>query len=241
MVIQLVQAERRYQPKIGGKKLYHMLKPDLERLGGQCIGRDKFFDILRKAGLLVKRRKKYVRTTDSWHWLKKYPNELRKRKLTGSNQAYVSDITYLRIKGGFVYLFLQTDAYSRAITGWHLSDNLGIDGAVRALQKSINQCSNLKGVIHHSDRGIQYCCKKYIKILKQHKMIISMTEENHCYENSIAERVNGILKDEFLLDQVFANKAIALKAVKEAINSYNYRRPHWSLDLLTPFEVHQAA
>lgn len=240
MVIKLVQDVRRYQPKIGGKKLYRLLTEDLEGLGD--IGRDRFFDILRKAGLLVKRKKKYVKTTDSYHRFHKYKNKLKGRLLTRPNQAIVSDITYLRTRqDGFVYLFLQTDAYSRKITGWDVSESLAIEGAVRALRMTLKQCPNSKGVIHHSDRGIQYCCKKYAGLLQKHKMEISMTEENHCYENAIAERVNGILKQEFLLDENFENKTMAIKAVREAIDSYNNRRPHWSLNLYTPQQIHQAA
>lgn len=239
-VIKLVQEVRRYQPKIGGKKLYKLLKADLDRVQGG-IGRDKFFDILRPAELLVKRKRKYVRTTDSYHRFHKYKNKLKEKLLTGPNQAYVSDITYLRTKEGFLYLFLQTDAYSRMITGWDLSNSLAIEGAMRALQMTIRQCVKTESIIHHSDRGFQYCCREYVKILKKHKMEISMTEENHCYENAIAERVNGILKQEFLLDETFADEASALRAVAEAIESYNNRRPHWSLELCTPKQIHVAA
>lgn len=235
-----MQDIRRYQPRIGGKKLYKLLKADLDNLKGH-IGRDKFFDILRKRGLLVKRKKKYATTTDSYHRFHKYKNKLKEKRLTGPNQACVSDITYLRTGEGFVYLFLQTDAYSRMITGWDLSESLAIDGAIRALQMTIKQCINPDKMIHHSDRGIQYCSKEYVEILNQQKMEISMTEENHCYENAIAERVNGILKDEFLLDEKFKNRAEAFKAVKEAIHSYNTRRPHWSLNLYTPMQMHTAA
>lgn len=240
-VIKLVQEVRRIHPRIGGKKLYWMLKADLQQLQG-ATGRDKFFDILGRNKLLVKRRKKYVKTTESWHYFHKYNNKLKDKLLTGANQAYASDITYLRTRKGFVYLFLQTDVYSRMITGWHLSDSLSIDGAIRALKMTLRQCGGkTEGIIHHSDRGIQYCCKEYVKLLKQHKMQISMTEENHCYENAMAERVNGILKQEYLLDETFADKASALLAVKEAICSYNNHRPHWSLNLLTPRQVHMVA
>lgn len=239
-IIRLVHNIRHYQPKLGGKKLYGLLRTDLDKLE-EGIGRDKFFDILRKRELLVKRRKKYVNTTESWHRFHKYKNKLKQKLLTQANQAYVSDITYLRIRKGFVYLFLQTDAYSRMITGWALSDSLAIEGAIEALKMTIRNCPQTQGVIHHSDRGIQYCCKEYIQILKKHQMEISMTEENHCYENAIAERVNGILKQEFLLDETFVDKASALKAVKEAIESYNTRRPHWSLNLRTPQQVHMEA
>src|SRR6202007_1900576 len=152
------------------------------------MGRDKFFDILRRQKLLVKRKRKYVTTTQSYHRFYKYKNKLKEKKLTGSNQAYVSDITYLRVGDSFAYLFLQTDAWSRKITGWHLSSSLGIDGAIKALKMTLRQCKNREGIIHHSDRGIQYCCKEYISILRKLKMVISMTEENHCYENAMAER-----------------------------------------------------
>ena len=240
LIVELVQDIRHYQPKIGGKKLYKLLKAEIGKLQGS-MGRDKFFDILRNRGLLVKRKKKYVRTTESWHYYHKYKNRLKQKQLTGPHQAYVSDITYLRTKEGFVYLFLQTDAYSRMITGWHLSGSLAIEGALQALKMTLKQCPDTLDVIHHSDRGIQYCCKQYVEILNKHKMVISMTEENHCYENAMAERVNGILKDEFLLDEEFTDKASALKAVKQAIQTYNTRRPHWSLNLSTPWQLHMAA
>lgn len=238
--MKLVQEIRRYQPRIGGKKLYKLLKGDLDNLEGS-IGRDKFFDILRKRGLLVRRRKKYARTTESYHRFYKYKNKMKEKHLTGPNQAYVSDITYLRTRKGFVYLCLQTDAYSRLITGWDLSESLAIEGSIRALKMTMRQCRNPQGIIHHSDRGIQYCSKEYVEILKGREMEISMTEDNHCYENALAERVNGILKEEFLLDEEFADKASAFKAVKQAIETYNTRRPHWSLNLSTPRQIHQAA
>jgi transposase InsO family protein len=240
-IVEMVMNIRRQQPKVGGKKLYALLKAKIGQLEGDSIGRDKFFDILRSRSLLVKRKRKYVKTTDSWHRFHKYKNKLKAKRLTGSNQAYVSDITYLRTDKGFLYLFLQTDAYSRKITGWDLSESLGMEGAMRALKKTLKQCPFTKGVIHHSDRGIQYCCEDYVRLLKRRKMEISMTEENHCYENAIAERVNGILKEEFLLDETFADKASALKAVKQAIETYNNHRPHWSLKLCTPDQIHRAA
>ena len=239
-MIKLVQRVRRLQPRIGGKKLYKLLSKDLVNMGVD-IGRDKFFDVLGRHNLLIKRKRKFVNTTQSWHFYHRYKNRLKEKRISGANQAYASDITYLRTKKGFVYLFLQTDMYSRAITGWHLSESLGIDGAIKALQMTLKQCPNPQNVIHHSDRGIQYCCKEYVRILDKHQMIISMTEENHCYENAMAERVNGILKQEFLLDQEFADTQSAFKAVREAIEIYNKHRPHWSLALCTPTQIHQAA
>lgn len=240
MIQKLVNEIRRFQPRIGGKKLYHLLKDDLHKID-PGLGRDKFFDILRRKKLLVKRKKKRVYTTDSFHRFKVYKNALKNKLLNGPNQAWVSDITYLRIRDGFVYLFLVTDAYSRKIIGWAVSDSLSIEGAVKALKMAIKQCETTDGVIHHSDRGIQYCSNAYIDLLKKSNILISMTEENHCYENSQAERVNGILKEEFLLDTEFVDKATAMKAVAQAIETYNVYRPHWSLMLSTPEQVHQAA
>lgn len=240
MIVELVIAVRRFQPKIGGKKLYSLLKDEMDQISGGAVGRDKFFDILRRNGLLVKRRKKYPYTTQSYHRFKVYKNELKNKVLTGPNQAYVSDITYLRTTKGFVYLSLITDAWSRMIVGWALSDSLSIEGTLKTLKTALRSCKTSKGLIHHSDRGIQYCSYAYINLLKKYGVIISMTEENHCYENSLAERVNGILKDEFLLDETFSNKEIARKAVIQAIDSYNTKRPHWSLDLKIPWQVHHA-
>jgi transposase InsO family protein len=231
---------RSHQPKIGGKKLYHILKADLHRID-DGLGRDKFFDILRERKLLVKRQKKYVYTTNSYHRFRVHKNCLKGKLLTAPNQAWVSDITYIRVAKDFNYLFLITDAHSRKIIGWKLSESLAIRGATDALKMAIKQCKDTSNVIHHSDRGIQYCCKAYTELLLENKMLISMTEENHCYENSIAERVNGILKGDFLLDDTFKTEEIALKAVREAIGTYNYKRPHWSIGLSTPAEIHEAA
>jgi putative transposase len=240
MVVQLVLAQRRYMPRLGGKKLYHLLRADLSKMEA-APGRDKFFDILRSRGLLVTRKKKYVHTTASVHRFRVYTNALKATRLTAPHQAWVSDITYLRTRAGFVYLFLISDACSRKITGWSLSGSLSIEGALRALRMAVRQCPATQGVIHHSDRGIQYCSHEYVALLNKAKMVISMTEENHCYENSMAERVNGILKDEFLLDEEFKDYSAAQRAVRQAIETYNTRRPHWSLQLCTPQQVHQKA
>lgn len=204
------------------------------------MGRDKFFGLLGRSSLLVKRRRKYVSTTNSYHRFRVYKNKLKNKVLSKSNQAWVSDITYIRTTKDFAYLFLITDAFSRKIVGWHLSESLKISGAVEALRMAIRQSGETKDVIHHSDRGIQYCSKDYVRRLKKANIEISMTEENHCYENATAERVNGILKQEYGLDETFTPPQ-AIRAVKEAIWLYNMERPHWSLNLLTPEEVHQAA
>jgi transposase InsO family protein len=237
IVLELVHEQRRRLPRIGGKKLYFLLQKDLHSL---CkIGRDKFFEILRNNGLLVSRKKRYARTTNSYHHFYRWKNLLKDRCITCPNECYVSDITYLRTTSGFVYLFLITDYYSRKIVGWDLSRSLSIEGGINSLQMAIKQRKTTYELLHHSDRGIQYCSHDYVKLLQNNGIKISMTEENHCYENSLAERVNGILKDEFLLYNTFGSITEAHKAVKEAITLYNEVRPHWSLKLQTPDAIHQ--
>lgn len=235
----MVLDKRKLLPRVGGKKLYFMLRHDLAQLE-ESPGRDRFFDILRNNELLIKRKRKFVNTTDSYHRFYKYKSLIKGISINRPNQVYVSDITYIRLdKGGFVYLFLITDAFSRKIVGWHLSESLGIEGAIKALKMALKQCPDTSKLIHHSDRGIQYCSRDYTKLLLKNKVGISMTEQNHCYENSLAERVNGILKQDFLLDGEFRSQKIAGKAVKQAISSYNELRPHLSLDYQTPEIVHK--
>jgi putative transposase len=219
--------------KVGTRKLLF----DLRRLGFN-IGRDRLFNLLRKENMLVKRKKKGPHTTYSKHWFRKYTNLIRGVKLTAPNQVFVSDITYLRVLGGFVYLSLVTDAYSRKIVGWHLSKSLGVEGPLEALKMALKNVPHPEGLIHHSDRGIQYCCKEYVKVLLDHHVLISMTEENHCYENALAERVNGILKDEFLLGETFPSFNVAKELTRDSIYNYNHLRRHCSLNLKTPAEVH---
>lgn len=237
MVIELVQEKRRKMPRLGGRKLYHLLKEDLSQIGK--IGRDKFFKILGQHGLLVKPKKSYTKTTDSYHHFYKWTNLIKDLEITRPNQVWVSDITYIRTLNGFVYLFLITDLYSRKVIGWSLSRSLSIEGGIAALKMANrSRKDKSKSLIHHSDRGVQYCCKVYVKMLKKAKIDISMTEENHCYENAVAERVNGILKNEFYLDSTFNNFKQAISAVSSGINIYNEKRPHWSLELQTPSQVY---
>lgn len=223
-------------PRIGGRKLYKMLEKDLEQAGK--IGRDKFFDILRNNGLLVERIRSGTRTTNSYHRFHRYGNLLYNSQVTAPNACWVSDITYIRTLSGFAYLFLITDYYSRKIVGWDLSGSLSIEGGLNALGMAFKQRTGSGELIHHSDRGIQYCCKDYVDLLLKHDVQISMTEQNHCYENAKAERVNGILKEEFLLNSTFNSFSVARSAVGQAIKTYNELRPHWSLNLQTPQQVH---
>jgi len=214
------------------------LKQDFEKQQVK-VGRDTLFNILREHKMLTLRKKYSTRTTNSYHRFYKYNNIIKDVEVKRPNQIWVSDITYIRTINGFCYLALITDMYSRKIVGYDISDSLELKGCVRALNKAIYQAKNIKGLIHHSDRGIQYCSNVYTQILKRNKIDISMTEENHCYENAMAERVNGILKDEFYLDQTFANVAHAKRAAKNAIKLYNEIRLHLSLDFKTPNMVYQ--
>jgi transposase InsO family protein len=224
-------------PRIGTRKLYHLLYSDLQQI--DKIGRDKFFDILRSNSLLIERKKNFTRTTNSFHRFYKYGNLLYDKVVCNPNECWVSDITYIRTLNGFVYLFLITDYYSRKIIGWDLSNSLSIEGGILALKMALKQRKTSNYLIHHSDRGIQYCSNSYVELLQKHKVSISMTEQNHCYENAKAERINGILKDEFMLDSTFSDYKSALGSVKQVIKTYNEFRPHWSLGLKTPEQVHK--
>jgi len=202
------------------------------------VGRDTLFNVLRKHQMLTLRKKYSSRTTNSYHRFYKYNNIIKDLEVTKPNQVWVSDITYIRTIKGFCYLALITDMHSRKIVGYDLSDSLELNGCVRALKKALYQAKDIKQLVHHSDRGIQYCSNQYTQILKRNSIGISMTEENHCYENAMAERVNGILKDEFYLDQTFTDVAHAKRATKNAINLYNEIRLHLSLDYKTPNMVY---
>lgn len=239
-VLELVCQQRKIQPKLGSRKLLHIIKPDLDS-AGVMIGRDKFIEVLCRHDLLIKPKRFYARTTDSRHGMKVYENLLKDAVLTGPCQAFVSDITYIRTYAGFMYLALVMDAYSRAIVGYDCSDSLEAEGVLRALEMALSDPGLNPGLIHHSDRGSQYCSRVYTDILKDNGCRISMTVENHCYENSKAERLNGILKSEYGLDRCFLSKTEALESVAEAVMLYNYYRPHQSLGYSCPMKVHQAA
>ncbi len=202
------------------------------------VGRDALFNILREYTMLTLRKRYSARTTNSYHRFYKYSNTIKNIAIKRPNQVWAADITYIRTVKGFCYLALITDMYSRKIVGYDLSDSLELKGCVRALNKAIYQAKDTKGLIHHSDRGIQYCSNVYTHVLKRKKIAISMTEENHCYENALAERVNGILKSEFYLDQIFPDVAHAKRATKNAIKLYNQIRLHLSLNFKTPNMVY---
>ncbi len=235
-VITLVKKERIIQPRVGTRKLHKELHKSFVKYGLN-VGRDRLFGILRAQDMLVKRKKFSCKTTDSYHRFYKYNNLVKHMVVNAPNQVWVSDITYIRTVKGFCYLALITDMYSRKIVGFDISDSLELAGCLRALQKALRHAKPADGLVHHSDRGIQYCSNQYVAQLKKRNIKISMTEENHCYENAIAERVNGILKDEFYLDQCFFNVPNAINATKSAIDIYNNKRLHLSLDFQTPNRV----
>ena len=237
-LINLVKEEREIQPRVGTIKLHEHLTSGFQKLDMK-IGRDRLFDVLRDNDMLVRRKKASFKTTNSYHHFHKYNNLIKDLKITRPNQVWVSDITYIRTVKGFCYLALITDLYSRKIVGYDVSDSLELAGCLRALKSAFRKAKPDSDLIHHSDRGIQYCSKQYVSELTKRKMKISMTEENHCYENAVAERVNGILKDEFYLDQCFVSTSHAKKATKCAINIYNNKRLHLSLGLKTPEQVYR--
>ena len=239
-VVELVRKSRRTLTREGTRKLMKSLKNEFEK-NNIKMGRDQLFRILRENGLLVRRKKYSSRTTNSYHRFYKYGNIIKELKINKPNQVWAADITYIRTIKGFCYLALITDLYSRKIVGYDLSDSLELTGCVRALKKALYHNRTTQKLIHHSDRGIQYCSNVYTNELKRKKIDISMTEDNHCYENAIAERVNGILKDEFYLDQTFFSVVHAKKAAKNAIKLYNSKRLHLSLEYKTPNYVHQHA
>lgn len=238
VIYDLVVEKRKRMPRLGGKKLYHVVKGSL-RDHSIKMGRDRFFDWLRKRELLVKSKRRYAKTTNSYHRFRVHTNLIKEMTITHPDQCWVSDITYLRLQKGFCYLALITDAYSRKIIGYDTSQSLELNGCIRALKMACKQKKNIQ-TIHHSDRGIQYCSNQYIKQLRTNGILVSMAETGNCYENAIAERVNGILKSEFNLDVTFANVEKAQKATMEAIKVYNSQRPHMSIDLKMPNELYAA-
>ena len=240
LIVELVRQERRVQPRLGGRKLLYLLQNDLNEVGIE-IGRDRFFEVLAERDLLVAPKPGTPHTTNSRHSLPVFHNLLTGRSLCAPNEAWVSDLTYIRTDEGFLYAALITDAYSRKIVGAHIGDSLEAEGCLAALDKALGDLPEGKKPIHHSDRGCQYCCHLYVERLQAREMPVSMTETLHCYENALAERVNGILKQEYELDRTFRTKAQAMASFEQAVHLYNHRRPHLMLDYRVPADVHKEA
>ena len=227
--IQQVLAHRRLQPRLGTKKLFELIRPDM--------GRDAFFELLREHGLLIRRKRYRARTTFSSHRFRKYPDLRRYLVPQRAGQLWVSDITYIRIKQDFAYLSLVTDAYSRKIIGFCVSHDLSTDNCLTALEMALTTRPTDESLIHHSDRGTQYCSQAYTQLLNNNGIAISMTQSGNPRDNAIAERVNGILKMEYLKEN-YDDINSAYSAVEKAISIYNTKRPHSSLDMLTPEQAH---
>jgi len=232
-IIKMIFGYRKTMPRLGGRKIYYLIKPDLAKSEIK-YGRDKLFDLMRNENLLVKKRKNHTRTTNSYHRFRKYPNLIQGLSLTRPEQVWASDITYIRTKNGFMYLSLITDVYSKKVVGYSLSENLKTESTMEALKKAIAGRKSNKSLIHHSDRGLQYCSPDYTDYLEKNNIQVSMTTKYDPYENAVAERVNGILKNEFLLDKTFLNEMEANQAISRSISVYNALRPHLSCNYLTP-------
>jgi len=239
LIVQEVLQIRKNHRWMGGRKLYEKLYPFM--LEHQIkMGRDAFFDLLSYHGLLIRRRKRRIVTTNSSHWLRKYPNLIRDFVPTAPNQLWVSDITYWKINNKDVYINLITDAYSRYIVGYHGAPTLEAIESIKALKMALKTTKNNQpeSLIHHSDRGVQYCSSDYVKLLQDNGIEISMTENGDPLENAIAERINGIIKNEYLIDYSVDNIGNAQQLLKKAVELYNYDRPHMSIGNLTPAHVY---
>lgn len=226
-------------PSLGTRKLHYLLAPILQA-HKITIGRDSLFDLLSDRGLLIKRRKRRTITTNSNHWMRKYDNLIEQIEIIRPEQVWVSDITYVRLNSSFLYLSLITDAYSHQIMGYHLHEDLAAEGCIQALQMALAKRKSLYlSLIHHSDRGSQYCSKTYVDLLVDNKIAISMTQNGDPYENSVAERVNGILKTEFYLESNTGSLIQLREKLDRTVEAYNTIRPHDSCDRLTPCQAHQ--
>lgn len=237
LILSLVRSIRMEMPRLGTRKLYYLLREDFSRLNLK-IGRDTFFRILRSENMLISPRKSYTKTTNSKHWLKKHPNLLKQLEIKNAEQVFVSDITYIKTQERTCYLSLVTDAYSRKIMGYQVSEDLSAESVVKALKMATRKKKKQIQVIHHSDRGLQYCSDIYQKVLRSNNMIASMTDGYDCYQNALAERMNGILKQEFLIDKCKDLKQLR-KMVGQSVIIYNNKRPHLSLNYKTPNFIHQ--
>ena len=231
------------QPRIGTRKLQRVLQVPLEKADIR-VGRDRLFDVLRAARLLVKPHRAYHKTTNSHHRFRRHPNLLKdgpqKVVPTAAEQVWVADITYLPTAGQTVYLSLVTDAWSRKIVGYHVHDGLQTEQVSQALKMALRSRQSRQALVHHSDRGIQYCATYYQAIHQRHGLTCSMTDGYDCYQNAMAERINGILKSEFLLNRP-ADLQQAARMVRESVEIYNRERPHQALKYKTPDEVHRAS
>ena len=233
-IIRKVLSVRQEQPRLGTRKLHYILKAELG------VGRDKLFEILRKEQMLITKRRKYVKTTNSKHWMRIYADSSKQLELKQPEQLWVADITYLSTRQETLYLHLVSDAYSKQIMGYTLSKDLKSESTVKALQMALRRrVYQNRNILHHSDRGLQYCSRIYIDELLRNNCQISMTQDGSPYDNAVAERINGILKDEFYCDEKFDRFEQAKNHIEQSIMIYNTKRPHLSCSMLTPEEMNQ--
>lgn len=239
IVKNLVHRERKQLPRLGTRKIYHLIKADIDKAGLR-YGRDKLFTLMRHYGMQVKPRRRYIQTTMSKHWLRKWPNIIKGRIAEQPDDHWVSDITYIKTEEGNCYLNMITDAYSRKIVGYAIEDTMETESMIKALLMAVDQKPDpLKVTIHHSDRGMQYCSKEYAIQTEQNNIRLSMTENGDPYENALAERMNRTVKEEFGIDKTIKSRSQAKNLVEEAIFLYNNKRPHLALKMKTPEEVYQ--
>lgn len=226
-------------PRVGTRKIYFLIKKDLQHRGLK-LGRDGLFELMRLYGLQIKPRRRYVQTTMSKHWLRKWPNVIKQKTAQYSDEVWVSDITYLKTEQGNCYLNMITDACSRKIVGYAVADNMETESMIAALKMAITQRKQPSVLtIHHSDRGMQYCSKEYELLTRENNITLSMTENGDPYENALAERMNRTIKEEFGMDRVLKTKQQAIQLVQESIFLYNQKRPHLALNMKTPEQVYQ--
>jgi putative transposase len=238
LVVALVVEERKLQPRMGTRNLHFMLRGALVEAGVK-LGRDRFLEVLRAQDLLLAPKPaEYPCTTNSYHYLPVFSNRIAQLTVTKPNEVWVGDLTYVRTEMGFLYLSLLTDKASRKVVGYHCGDTLAATGCLAALKQALAELPAGATPIHHSDQGAQYCSHEYVNSVKAHGLSLSMTERDHCAENALAERMNGILKSEYGLGGQFKTKASAHLAVDQAVHLYNTRRPHTALGYRTPQAVH---
>jgi len=238
-VKQLVEQKRKILPRVGTRKLYHLIKDQLKQAQIK-FGRDHLFDLLRQNDLLIKPGRRYVVTTMSKHWMRKWPNLIREAVIERPDQVWVSDITYIKTEQGYCYLNMITDFYSRKIVGYAVDDNMEAQSMIRALEMANKTRINRnEHTIHHSDRGIQYCSKEYVSFCQKNDIRLSMTENSDPYENALAERMNRTMKEEFGLGGKLKSKQQVQHLIEESVTLYNQLRPHLALNMLTPDKVYK--
>ena len=238
-IIEMVKAKRKLLHRAGTRKLHYLIQEDLKNKVLKC-GRDKLFGYLKMHDMLIKPRRRYVQTTASKHWLRKYPNIVKDKVISLPEQVWVSDITYVKTEEGNCYINLVTDAYSKKIMGYAIADNMETHSMITAYQSALAHRTNKNSKpVHHSDRGLQYCSREYVGLSTSHNCLISMTENGDPYENALAERMNRTIKEEFGLGEIIKTKKHAKQLIKEAVSLYNNYRPHLSLQYKTPTEVHK--